>query len=210
MKIALINCSPKSQNSCSGTLLYDLRPLIENNNKILNFNLNKFNAEDFDRLYKCNIIIFSYPLYVDGIPSHMLSFLMKYEEYLKGKEHKNVIVYAIANCGFYEGNQTKLSLQIIENWCSSVKFKFAQGVGVGGGPMIGSLKNAPLGHGPKKSLNTAYTIFAHNILRTNYGENIYINPSFPRFAYILAAHHGWKTSAKINGLKKIDLKRKLK
>ena len=75
--------------------------------------------------------------------------------------------------------------------------------------MLASLNSVPLGHGPKKSLGTAFNTFSKNILGTNYGENIYVNLNFPRFAYILAAHNSFKSSAKLNGLKKIKLKEKI-
>mgnify|MGYP000653504169 CR=1 FL=1 len=57
-----------------------------------------------------DVLIFAFPLYVDGIPSHMVSALLDLETVIRKKKKKRT-VYAILNCGFYEGCQNAVALR---------------------------------------------------------------------------------------------------
>ncbi len=209
MKIALINGSPRVKESNSAVLLSDLKEIIYNKNsdiKELKVNKNIFN--NLDCIYDCDTLIFAFPLYVDGLPANFLKFLIECEKHFKLKPKKNIIVYTIVNCGFFEGNQTHIAISIIENWCKKVGFTFGQGVGVGGGEMLNLTKSIPLGHGPKKNLGRALNNLGTNILNNCCDENIFISPNFPRFMFKLFGNIMWGKMAKQNGLTTKDLFRK--
>lgn len=106
---------------------------------------------------------------------------------------------------FYEGEQNKLAIEIIENWSEKCELKWGQGIGIGAGPLLHSVKDVPEGHGPKKNLGSALTTISKNILNASSDDNIFISANFPRFAYKFAAEIGWKQAIKANKLKVRDL-----
>lgn len=208
MKIAFINGSPKVKDSASGAILQDLKPLLEKDNNIIseyNFCKPELKDKDIEELAKCDVWVFTFPLYVDGIPSHLLSCLVELETYFAAKKEKDIAVYSLVNCGFYEGHQNRLAIEIMENWCVKTGLKWGQGVGIGSGGMLAGLKNVPMGRGPKKNLGSAFKELVNNISMRNSGENIFISANFPRFLYKLAAEMSWRQAIKANGLKRKDL-----
>jgi multimeric flavodoxin WrbA len=207
MKAALINGSPKAKGSNSEYLLAELKKLITNDYETEVFHINQclHSQEALESIYTCDVLVVAFPLYVDGVPSHMLHFLEKMESSFQSKEKKAITVYAVANCGFYEGEQTGLSLQMIEAWCKKAGLVWGQGVGAGAGEMLGSLQSVPIGHGPKKNLGRALDALVKNMLHCTSGDNLFISPNFPRFAFKLCAHIMWRSQAKVNGLTKQDL-----
>lgn len=210
MKIGMINGSPKFKESCSGQMLVELASLITEEKEAITINVNSKKVEPdlLEEVYNCDALVLSFPLYVDGIPSHFLRFMEDLLHYIKLSDKKDIYIYAIVNCGFFEGKQAKLAIQMVENWCVKVDLQWGMGVGVGGGGIV-SIKSIPLGKGPKKSLGAAFLTLANTLKNTGSAETIFINPNFPRFAYILAAHQGWNQEAKRNGMKKKELFKQL-
>lgn len=208
MKIAFINGSPKVKGSASGCILQDLKTFLKpDSNTICEYNFSKpqLSKEEMEQLVEYNILVFAFPLYVDGIPSHLLSCLSQLEEFFTTMERKEIIVYSFVNCGFYEGHQNRLAIEMVENWCEKAGLKWGQGIGIGAGGMLQSLQSVPIGHGPKKNMEKAFKLLVNNILKCTSGENIFITPNFPRIAYKLAAEMGWRQTVKANGLRRRDL-----
>ena len=207
MKIALVNGSPKMSHSASGCLLDHLEALLDNeNHEITKHSLRrpKLHQQVAQDLSTCDALVLAFPLYVDGIPSHFLSCLMQLDECLAQTE-KEILVYAIVNCGFYEGEQARWALAILENWCQRAKVRWGHGIGLGAGGMIPSTANIPLDAGPNKNLDKALKRLARNILQRASDQNLYTTANIPKLAYKLAAEMGWRRSAKLNGLKRHDL-----
>ena len=82
------------------------------------------------------------------------SELHQLEEYLVTNK-KEITVYAVVNCGFYEGRQNSLAIAMMENWCHRAGLRWGQGLGIGAGGMLAGIRNVPLGSGPKKNLGRA-------------------------------------------------------
>jgi len=121
MKIAFINGSPKKTYSASASLLQDLKSLFAQDGAIIsdyNFDKPTLSKEEMEQLKDYDIFVFSFPLYFDGIPSHLLNCLIQLESYFISVKGKNIKVYSIVNCGFYEGHQTRPAIEMMENWCS--------------------------------------------------------------------------------------------
>ena len=113
------------------------------------------------------------------------------------------------NNGFYEGKQNHIAIQQMKLWCCDNGFVWGQGIGCGAGEMLPFLKKVPLGHGPTKNLGDALEDFAININRRGTGEELYINPNWPRFMWKYQANRMyWIPKAKKNGLKKRDIFKK--
>ncbi|MDP4144332.1 MAG: hypothetical protein Q8936_07605 [Bacillota bacterium] len=208
MKIAFINGSPKIKESASSYILEELKTFLEQDGNIISefcFRQPQLTVEEMEQFTEYNVFVFAFPLYVDGIPSHLLNCLVQLETIFAAMNRRDIMVYSLVNCGFYEAHQNKLALEMMENWCAKAGLKWGQGLAIGGGGMLISIKSVPMGHGPKRNFEKAFKQLANNILKCASGENIFINQSFPRILYKLGAEMGWRQSIKANGLKRNDL-----
>ena len=209
MKIALISGSPKVNNSASSTILEDLAVSLGNTAEIVNlgFHSPSVSKEIIDELVKAEAWVFSFPLYVDGIPGHLLSCLIQLEE--ANIHNPEIHIYGIVNCGFYEGIQAEFALKLLQNWCLKTGFIWSGGIGVGGGGGLAMMPKLESGHGPGAPIDKALKEFSDIILKKGTGENNYVSVAFPRFLYKMAAQLGWRQMIKANGGKVRDLRRKL-
>lgn len=208
MKIAIINGSPKTKDSASACLLNELKTFLEQDNNTIyeyHFRRPQLNTKEMEKLTECNVLVFAFPLYVDGIPSHLLNCLIQMERFFSTIKEKDIIVYSLVNCGFYEGHQNAVAIEIMKNWCEKTELKWGQGIGIGAGGMIRSIKDIPIGKGPKKSLGVALEKFSKNILTHSSEDDIFITANLPRIMYKFAAEMGWRKSIKANGLRRKDL-----
>lgn len=206
MKIVLINGSPKTIGSASEVLLNDLKSMIHENHDFITIELhhqvmNEFQLED---IANCDVLVFAFPMYMAGIPSHLLPCLIQLEEALSAAP-RDITVYAIINNAHLEGIQNDTTIEMMKNWCNRAHLKWGQGMGIGGGVMLSEEKEVPMGRGPKKYLGHAYTTFVNNLLERKTGEDLYVNPNYPKFVYVLGGNHEWNKQAKAHGLKKKDL-----
>lgn len=135
MKTVFINCSPKKR-FCASAYFLMLQRLFTGGEKVSE----KLRApSDHDRilaqLTDAQAVVFCLPLYVDGIPSHVLRFMEKAEAYCRDNDLK-LSVYCVANNGFIEGRQNEPLMQTFENFCSRAGLSWGGGVGIGGGVML--------------------------------------------------------------------------
>ena len=207
MKIALINGSPKFKHSASGIILNSIKPKLQDNNSIeeYTFRTSEKNNEDLEQISKCNVILFTFPLYVDGIPSHLLRCLYQMEKYFNSNKSNDISVYTIVNIGFYEGKQASIAIEMMRNWTEKANLKWGQGIGIGGGGMMSMISNSTDNKGPMKDVHIALTALATNILALKTADEIYTSPGIPRIVYKIGGEMGWRQSVKKNGLKTKDL-----
>lgn len=207
MKIIIINGSPKTVKSNSEILGNYLFPLLKENNIKKYYSIYfQLNDKTKNEIYNSDVLIFIFPLYVDGIPSNLLKLLVKFEK-------ENVVrpktkIYCIVNNGFYEGKQNFLALLHMKNWCKKVKAKWGQGIGIGSGELLPYLKKFKLGQGPLKNLEKILNRFSRNILTLNSDKNIYINPNWPKSLYFIQGSISWILKARKNNIKIRELFKK--
>ncbi|MGB4589014.1 MAG: hypothetical protein WBI17_07250 [Clostridiaceae bacterium] len=207
MKIALINGSPKMKKSASEYILTSLKSLLPDELEFseFKFNFTSLSNADLIEITDSDLMIFAFPLYVDGIPSHLLRCLHQLETYLNTNKVKKIRVYAIVNCGFYEGHQARIALDLMKNWCSRARLEWGQGIGIGGGGFLASFEGNSKDQGPLKSLWDALKNMAVNIAEQHENENIYTVPNFPKLIYTLGGNMGWHKQIKENGLRRKDI-----
>lgn len=198
MRIALINGSPKVNNSTSGLLLEDVKGYLGENAEVINlgFHSHVISKDAMDELAKTDARVFSCPLYVDGIPGHMLSCLVQLEE--AHIHNPQVHVYGIVNCGFYEGVQAELALKLLQNWCLKTGCIWSGGIGVGGGGALAVMPKLEPGHGPKAPIDKALAELSDAVLKKEIQENNYVTIAYPRFLYKIGAEMGWRRMMKAN------------
>ncbi len=135
MKTVLINCSPK-KSFCASAYFLSLQKLFISGEKVYE---KLRTPADHDRILgqikNAQAVVFGIPLYVDGIPSHVLRFLEKMEAFCLDNQI-NLSVYCVANNGFIEGKQNEPLMQGFEHFCTRAGLTWGGGVGIGGGVML--------------------------------------------------------------------------
>lgn len=204
MKIALVSGSPKPKTSASKIILAALGQYIGGKGAITQRHISEQDTRE--RIAEADAVVLAFPLYVDGVPSHLLAAmeLMEKEKTLR----PDTRVFAVVNCGFIEGIQCETAIAIARHWCERCGARWGGAIGFGGGGGFDMMEAVPMGYGPKKSLGKALEKLAGCIADgTEYGEK-YLSVDFPGFMYKIGAHSYWRGRARANGLKKKELGRK--
>lgn len=135
MKTVFINCSPKKRFCASSYFLF-LQRLFTGGQKV-NETLRTpaDHRRVLEQLRDAQTVVFGLPLYVDGVPSHVLRFMEDMETFCRENGLK-LRVYCIANNGFIEGKQNEPLMQVFEHFCTRAGLEWGGGVGIGGGVML--------------------------------------------------------------------------
>ena len=135
MKTLFINGSPKKRFCASSYFLF-LQRLFVGGDKVTEHLRTRGDYQRIlDQMPGADAVVFGAPLYVDGIPSHVMGFMEEMERSCREKGlHPRV--YAIANNGFIEGKQNEPLMQLMENFCRRAGLTWGGGVGIGGGVML--------------------------------------------------------------------------
>ena len=207
MKISIINGSPKAIKSNSEILGNYLSSLLKENEIKEYYSIYaRLDDKIKNEIHNSDILIFLFPLHVDGIPSNLLKLLVKFEEEKIIKSETKI--YCIVNNGFYESKQNRLAILQIKNWCEKVNARWGQGIGVGAGELLPHLKKYPLGRGPLKNLGKVLDKLSANILTLKSDEDIYINPNWLKSLYFFQATISWILKGRKNNLRVRELFRK--
>jgi hypothetical protein len=145
MKTLLIDASPKKRFSNSAYFLGFSRLFMSGRkNRCMKAKLPRTAHYDdiFAQIADAGRLVLATPLYVDGLPSHVLRFLMALETYCNDN-NVTFDLYVLANCGFYEGRQTRHLMEQVEAWCKRTRVNFRGGVGIGAGEMLGFIRILP-------------------------------------------------------------------
>ena len=135
MKTVFINCSPKKRFCASSYFLF-LQRLFTGGQKVTEkLRTPADHARILEQLKDARTVVFGVPLYVDGLPSHVLRFLEEMETFCR-QNGLRLNVCCVANNGFIEGCQNEPLMQILENFCSRAGLNWIGGVGIGGGVML--------------------------------------------------------------------------
>ncbi len=135
MKTVFINCSPKKR-FCASAYFLALERLFVGGEKITEkLRTPADHARIFAELGNAQAAVFCLPLYVDGIPSHVLRFMEEMEAFCRQNE-LHLSLYCIANNGFIEGRQNEPLMQNFERFCERAGLTWGGGVGIGGGVML--------------------------------------------------------------------------
>lgn len=135
MKTICINGSPKKRFCASSYFLF-LQRLFVGGEKVNEHLRTKGDYQRIrDQLPGADAVVFGLPLYVDGVPSHVLGFLEEMERFCQEKG-LHLKVYVIANNGFIEGKQNEPLMQVMEHFCQRAGLTWGGGVGIGGGVML--------------------------------------------------------------------------
>ena len=135
MKTVFINCSPKKRFCASAYFLFLQRLFVKGEKVNEQLRTLADHNRILDQLTDAQAVVFGIPLYVDGIPSHVLSFMERMELFCR-ENGLHINVYCVANNGFIEGRQNEPLMQMLEHFCSRAGLNWCGGVGIGGGVML--------------------------------------------------------------------------
>lgn len=139
MKTVFINCSPKKKWSASGFIINFTSLFVAGEKEKVQLRAKPDYQKILEMVQDADNVVFAMPLYVDGVPSHVLPFLKVMEEYCIEKERKPRI-YVIANNGFIEGKQNEPLMQVMENFSARSGLPWCGGLGIGGGVMMNVMR----------------------------------------------------------------------
>lgn len=135
MKTVFINGSPKKKAGASDYLICTQKFFVKSKKVVEKLRSRADHARILEALRDADALVFSLPLYFDGIPSHVLSFLEELEKFCC-ENNISLKIYTISNGGFIEGKQNRCVLEIMENFCIRSGNVWGGGLGVGGGVML--------------------------------------------------------------------------
>lgn len=190
MKILIINGSPKISNSNSEVLVNKLNTYL--NADTIQINIKNYKENFTDIINNYETLIIAFPLYVDGIPSHLL-------ETLTNLKINNKNIYSIVNCGFPESIHTKQGLDIIRNYCAYNDLNYKGGLGIGGCGGLSEMTKNKLLKFTNININKYIKELSDSILSNKKFENILTTTNIPNYIYSYVANLSWKKD-----LNKID------
>jgi multimeric flavodoxin WrbA len=214
-KITIINGSPRGEQSGSQMFIKEIKKLLNTDELniseicIKDKNIKGETEATFKEILSSDSLLFVFPLYVDCLPSILLDFMEKLEEYVKiNKEGHCPKVYAVVNCGFLEGKQNINAIHIVENFANRIGFKWRFGIGIGAGEFMKSTENnIPMQSKLKVKIYNALVELAEDIKsdKNEIRSNLFVSPSIPRFLFLLSGNQFWVSKAKSNNLSKKKL-----
>ena len=214
MMITAIDGSPKPKDSNSGKYLNAVTKQLESEHTVKTYSIaiSPLSEDAITAIMQSDILLFAFPLYVDGIPANMLNQMIILERAFHERNHMDTIVYVIVNNGFYEGEQNVNAIEMVKHFCKRAGITFGQGIGIGTGEMQGQMisQGMPVGKAVLTNLGNSFDLLVHHIRERESASNLYVRPNFPWRGFQIMSHQTfWKPKAKANGVSMKELKRKM-
>jgi len=152
-----------------------------------------------------DVLIFSFPLYVDHLPAPVIRVLDLIAAGRCGKPAPFPSrLAALVQCGFPETRQNRPAIDIMRRFADLNGFQWAGGLALG----MGGAAGRPLPEKPKGMLHSVLSALDQTAAalaggRTIPPETIALmgKPMMPKWLYFAAANWGWKREARKNGKK---------
>jgi hypothetical protein len=197
MKATIVIGTPKIGLSASGCIADFLERKLQNRMDCQTLNATSKSEHDItQKLSGANAIILIFPLYVDGLPSHVVKFLERLAPTISFLAPKAKL-YAINNCGFWETDNTVNAFSILKNFCLRASLTWGQGLGIGGG---GVIEMRSLEKWPLRKISKAIAEISDTIATVSQADDFFVQPSIPRFTYKIGAHFKWRSLASRNNI----------
>lgn len=206
-KFGFINGSPRPSGSLSCILidhLIETLHLTPENYRI--FDARKLSQTvdcilEYNALLDCDTIVVVAPLYVDSLPATLLQFLHHLACYQTTiSPHKSPALYGLINCGFIDGFQNHLALNILEHYTTRMNWSFGGGLGFGSGEMFKSTqrkipKEAKLMKPLYEAFDTLTACLATQTPIPTPTKQILVNQDFSKSLFVIVAGLGWLPQA---------------
>ena len=134
-------------------------------------------------------VILSFPLYFDGIPA---MFLKELETLSPDYEN----VYAICNCGYYEGRAASPAFSVLRAFCARTGRRFLGGVGIGAGALATMFRRLSPALHPHKKAHAALRELSRCAARALPYEVSFFEPAVPKRLYMRSLNALFRIRAK--------------
>lgn len=216
MKICMLNGSPKTGESFSGSFLNMLGEDIAarcKDAKIIQYKVYKpLNQEtDYEQILTSDVLVAAFPLYVDGIPSNLLEELTKLEQFFR-KADARPKLYVIVNNGFNDANQDRYAIEIMKHYAKKAGLEFGQAIAIGAGEATREMLKGgvPFGKATLAHLQKPWTSFVENIVAQLSAKSEYTHMKMPNLFFMKMGNRVfWDANAKKNGISKKQLDTRL-
>jgi hypothetical protein len=185
-------------------------------NSLGEYLLNKFGNEDFntkkvflhykkqmkeqeilDNIDWADLIILSFPLYVDCLPADVIKNLEMIKEKYGSTQNKEF--FAISNCGFPESYHNDTALKICNQFAIEMSWEWKGSLAVGMGAAInGTQLIEP--KGMVKNIVQELDNVYDKLIHTSDSIIASAEPSIPKWLYIVMGNMGWRYQAFKNGV----------
>ena len=206
-RVTLLIGSPRGESSTSSSLGNYILKKLENKNFItevlyIHSQLKSQNKieEMLNELENTNLIIISFPLYVDTLPAPVIrSFELIVENISKNNKRKDQKLMAIANCGFLEASHNKYALKNCESLAREIGVEWIGGLSLGGGEAIGGKPLDDLGGmatNIRKSLDLVVEAIIKDELISEKAIEYLAKPLVPsKFLFTFIGSMSWRIQA---------------
>lgn len=189
----IINGSPRAPRSNSKRYAEILKSKLITSTEYVNISKNNHN-EIIEKINYVKDVILVFPLYVDALPSTLLSFLKTLENAnLTNKPAVSVLI----NCGFLEYKQNDIAINMVKIFCKQNGYPFGAVLSIGGGEAI---LDTPF----KSLVNIKIGAFAKSINNKQY-KNLHLTMPLTKKMYIKGSTGYWSRYGAKNGLTKEEM-----
>ena len=156
-----------------------------------------------EKIDSSDLIIFSFPLYVDSLPSQMIKFMELVNDHRKGAKGSDQRLMVVCQSGFPESHQNDYALRICSIFARDAGFQWAGGLSVGGGGAIGGRDLKEAG-GMMRNLRMSLDLTAEAMDKgydvPEKAKELTSNSIAPPRLYNLIVNRHWKKEARNNGV----------
>lgn len=215
--VVFLEASPKKQRSTSVAIGSNFITQLENRGwQSENISLyraiktEKLQTQMFRSIDSANLVVISFPLYVDCLPSGVIrGFELIHTHRISlangQKSNHSPGFLAIINCGFPEAHHNHIALEICKVFAQRAHFTWHGGLSIGMGGVIGgqSLANrAKMAHNLIDALIMAAEALTNDQPIPSETYTLAAKPFMPPFLYARMGNLGWNMEAKQNGVRK--------
>lgn len=204
-KALLLIGSPKIKNSTSESLGNYLLEGLDKKGYVCEklhilTSLKNSTEELLNKVNDTDILILSFPLYVDSLPSPVIRTLELIANHRRGRRvDKNQSFISIVNCGFPEAFHNDTVLKICKTFAEKNSFQWLGGLATGCGGAINGKAIEKLGGMTRnivKALDTTVEAIANDRNIPSEAVTMMSSNLMPSWLYAFMGNLGWKSQAK--------------
>jgi len=162
-------------------------------------------TEAVETLMAADAVVVAFPLYVDGLPGSLMAFLERFGAALRAEpegSRRKRRLYGAANCGFYEGKQNEVALEMLGHFADAHGLEWSGGIGIGTGEMIREMKSAPPDFFMRRPVTDSVSAFAAAIADGRRFEgSVFTQHGIPRWLFTFMGERGWRGRLRESGKK---------
>ncbi|MGD0328939.1 MAG: NAD(P)H-dependent oxidoreductase [Nitrososphaeria archaeon] len=151
-----------------------------------------------------DLLILTFPLYVDNIPSQVIALLeLIFKHRSLQKEPKKQKILSLSNSGFPEASQSETAHAICRKFASETKIEWIGGLALGGGGAIGGTNLEDVGRiggGVRKALELVANSICEDKPLPDEALKLMKRPLVSPLMYTWFGDAAWKKAAKENGV----------